>query len=115
MIPWWLVSEFQAGGLTLSALRTAAENYDFGLFILTSDDELESRGIQMRSARDNVLFEFGLFLGTLGPERAVAVIEETTNEATRPSTNKRAKFQVEYPVASLSIHSVVSPQVMPPP
>jgi hypothetical protein len=41
--------------------------------------------------------------------------DKQREERVRPSTNKRAKFQVEYPMASLSIHSVASPQVMPPP
>ena len=80
MIPWWLAGEFQAGESTLPALRTAAENYDFGLFILTPDHAIDSRGKQKMSARDNVLFEYGLFLGALGPERALAVIEGADTE-----------------------------------
>jgi hypothetical protein len=59
-----------------NGLIDACDRYDFGLFILTPDDKLESRGIKGMSARDNVLFELGLFLGKLGANRTVAVIQD---------------------------------------
>ena len=37
-------------------------NYDFGIFVFGDDDRLESRGEIRTVARDNVLFEFGLFV-----------------------------------------------------
>jgi Predicted nucleotide-binding protein containing TIR-like domain len=76
MVPWWLSPEFKAMHSTLDGLIDACNRYDFGLFILTPDDKIESRGQKGFSARDNVLFEHGLFLGKLGTNRAFAVIQD---------------------------------------
>jgi predicted nucleotide-binding protein len=62
MIPWWASPEFEAMETTLEGLIRACNFYDFGLFIMTPDDKVESRGEKQSSARDNVLFEMGLFL-----------------------------------------------------
>jgi hypothetical protein len=43
---------------------------------MSPDDKIESRGKKEYSARDNVLFEHGLFLGKLGTKRAFAVIQD---------------------------------------
>src|SRR5260370_39343149 len=67
MIPWWQANDFKPMHSTLEGLWEATARYDFGLFILTPDDRIESRGQEGYSARDNVLFELGLFLGRLGP------------------------------------------------
>jgi hypothetical protein len=88
-IPWWLAPEFQAMFSTLDGLLKACNQYDFGLFIMTPDDKFESRGKKGFSARDNVLFELGLFLGALGPERVFAVIQENDN------TKKQVKIPVD--------------------
>lgn len=76
MVPWWLSKEFQAMQSVLDGLVDACNSYDFGLFILTPDDKLESRGTKGMSARDNVLFELSLFLGKLGANRTFAVIQD---------------------------------------
>jgi len=61
---------FGLGDATLEALEAAVVRYDFGLFVFTPDDQLHSRGDVMAVARDNVLFEFGLFLGRLSRHRS---------------------------------------------
>jgi hypothetical protein len=59
---------------TLSALVDACRDfYDFGLFILHPDDEIESRGNKSHAPRDNVWFELGLFIGGLGERRTFAL------------------------------------------
>src|SRR5438132_413553 len=72
VVPWYHAREFQEASVVIDGLRRAAEKYDFALFILTADDAIESRGERGFSARDNVLFELGLFLGVLGFERVRA-------------------------------------------
>jgi len=79
MVPWWASPEFQPMQSTLAALLLACNAYDFGLFIMTPDDRIESRGRSQSSARDNVLFEMGLFLGKLGAERVFVFIQEGEN------------------------------------
>ena len=86
LIPWWASKEFVASQSILTGLANASESYDFGLFLLTPDDKLQSHGINGMSARDNVLFEFGLFLGSIGAERTFAVLQDSD------SLKKRVKL-----------------------
>lgn len=64
---------FGLGDSTLEALEAAVLEYQFGIFIFSPDDQLQMRGEIKPVARDNVLFELGLFLGKLGRHRAFVV------------------------------------------
>lgn len=70
---WNQGATFGLGTLTLEALEKAVTQYDFGVFVFTPDDELTMRGEIKSVARDNVLFELGLFIGRLGRTRAFVV------------------------------------------
>lgn len=59
----------------LTSLLNTASLYEFAVLIFTKDDISVSRGKTYAAARDNVLFEFGLFLGKLGPRRAFTLVE----------------------------------------
>ncbi len=50
--------------------------YDYAVLIATADDLVKSRGGETASARDNVLFEFGMFAGGLGRSRVFFVVEK---------------------------------------
>jgi hypothetical protein len=50
--------------------------YDYAVLIATADDVTISRKKKASSARDNVLFEFGLFAGGLGRSRVLYVVEK---------------------------------------
>ena len=62
-------SAFDAGSWTLQVILDHAQKADFGLFVISADDNLEARGRKYSTVRDNVLFEAGVFMGALGPER----------------------------------------------
>jgi hypothetical protein len=47
---------------------------DFGVFICTPDDIRKSRGHSKQTARDNVIFELGLYMGRLGRERSFILV-----------------------------------------
>jgi hypothetical protein len=64
---------------TIDALYQSANEYDFAIFVLTPDDVLQSRGVEFSCARDNVMFEFAMFLGAIGPDRTTAVVQQGTN------------------------------------
>ncbi len=74
-VGWWQAREFRIGKSTLESLMAASQSYDFGLFILGADDDGRSRHKRYLFPRDNVLFEHGLFLGSLGVERSFAVLQ----------------------------------------
>ncbi len=65
----WKDGIFKASTSTLTSLLETASSYDFAILILHPDDMTESRGNESASPRDNVIFELGLFLGSLKSER----------------------------------------------
>jgi len=65
----WTQSTFELTKSYLESLLDAIEDADFGLFVFGPDDLTKIRGTEMRTARDNVVFELGLFMGHLGRER----------------------------------------------
>ena len=62
---------FEPGNITLPVLVKASKEFDLGIMILAPDDQVNKRGQTSAAVRDNVLFEAGLFMGSLGPERVV--------------------------------------------
>lgn len=73
VVVWNQGTVFGLGDATLEALERAVLEYDFGVFVFTPDDELHMRGVQKPVARDNVVFELGLFIGRLGRGNAYVV------------------------------------------
>jgi predicted nucleotide-binding protein len=70
---WNQGTVFGLGTATLEALEAAVLAYDFGIFVFTPVDELHTRGQVRQVARDNVVFELGLFIGKLTRRRAFVV------------------------------------------
>lgn len=73
MVIWNQDSVFRLGDATLEALEAAVLEYQFGVFVFSPDDRLYTRGETRPAARDNVIFELGLFIGKLGRRRAFVV------------------------------------------
>jgi predicted nucleotide-binding protein len=66
----WTQNLFTPGDPTWSRLvEMARTQFDFALFVFSGDDIVESRGAATRAPRDNVLLEYGLFVGAVGPDR----------------------------------------------
>lgn len=66
----WTDRVFRPGRGFLESLCAAVEDADLAVAVYTPDDKTTSRGTTKRAARDNVIFELGLAIGTLGRERA---------------------------------------------
>lgn len=73
VIVWNQGTVFGLGSTTLEALEAAVLEYHFAVFVFTSDDELQTRGEVKPVARDNVLFELGMFIGKLGRKKAFVI------------------------------------------
>jgi hypothetical protein len=69
----WNQGTFSLGESYLESLENAVNNNDFGVFVFTADDTIESRGEVKKIARDNVIFELGLFVGKLSRKKAFIV------------------------------------------
>ena len=59
---------------TIEELDRFAKQFDFGVLVLTPDDERQMRGEVGRIPRDNVIFELGLFIGALGRDRVFYLV-----------------------------------------
>ncbi|MDP2859196.1 MAG: nucleotide-binding protein [Bacillota bacterium] len=65
----WTDGVFRASKTAIESLVELAGSADFACLVLSPDDITTSRGRTQYSARDNVTFELGLFIGALGRER----------------------------------------------
>lgn len=76
----WTQGVFGLSQGTLESLVLALQRFDFAVLVLSADDLLVRRGESLSVARDNVLFELGLFVGGLGRDRTFMIF----NRAERP-------------------------------
>jgi predicted nucleotide-binding protein with TIR-like domain len=65
----WNYGVFMPGGNTLEDLLARAETTDYAALFLTPDDEVVRRGEYLKTPRDNLVFELGLFIGQIGSRR----------------------------------------------
>src|SRR5262245_46414956 len=71
----WEEAFFSLGSTFIESLVNQLPRFDFAVLVLTSDDEVSSRGVQSFSPRDNVIFELGLFMVSLGRARTFGVYQ----------------------------------------
>jgi CRP/FNR family transcriptional regulator, cyclic AMP receptor protein len=69
----WNTGVFEAGMTYIESLESELLKADFAVLFLSPDDYVLSRGEVTSSPRDNVIFELGLFVGTLTRKRAIMV------------------------------------------
>jgi predicted nucleotide-binding protein/FMN phosphatase YigB (HAD superfamily) len=62
----WCQGVFNPSDFTLDSLEEALDAYPFALIVLSPDDVVRSRGTEENVARDNAIFELGLFIGRHG-------------------------------------------------
>lgn len=65
----WDQGVFELSKTTIESLSKALQESDFAVFVFSPDDLIKIRNASSNTIRDNVLFEFGLFIGKLGRER----------------------------------------------
>lgn len=69
----WRHGTFKLGSDGLGDLITKASAVDFAVFVFTPDDITTMRHKELAVARDNVVFELGLFIGALGKDRCYVI------------------------------------------
>lgn|GEM_PF-1948858 len=65
----WAQGVFTPSRTALADLYVRTRRTDLALFVFTPDDVTTMRGVVSAVPRDNVIFELGLFLGALEPDR----------------------------------------------
>src|SRR5690242_8595998 len=68
-ITMWNEGFFALGSIFIETLINELPRFDFAILVLTPDDLVHSREIATFGPRDNVVFELGLFMGSLGRRR----------------------------------------------
>jgi predicted nucleotide-binding protein len=69
----WNQGIFGLSESTIETLEHAGTTFDFAILVFTPDDPLQSGGLQWFAPRDNVVLEFGFFLGQIGRRRTFIV------------------------------------------
>lgn len=72
----WTDNIFRFNESFLYTLLKEASLFDFGILVATKDDYSTVRDKSFETPRDNIIFEFGLFLGRLGPSSAFVIQEK---------------------------------------
>jgi hypothetical protein len=72
----WDRSVFKLNNNFLNDLLKAPLKFDFGILIGTPDDKAVVRKKVHLQARDNILFELGLFIGRLGLQRTCFLVDD---------------------------------------
>lgn len=90
----WTDNIFQFNEGFLETLLKSASLFDFGFIIFASDDISRIRGKEFETTRDNVLFEYGLFLGRVGIDRAYVLCEENVKIPTDLAGLTLARYSV---------------------
>jgi|GEM_PF-716041 len=73
----WDQGVFELSKTTIESLSKALQESDFAVFVFSPDDLVKIRSTSSAVVRDNVLFEFGLFIGKLGRDRVYFLLPMT--------------------------------------
>ena len=69
----WNSGTFNLSSTTIDSLIEKSKSVDFSVFIFSPDDLTIMRSREQYVVRDNVVFELGLFIGSIGKERCFIV------------------------------------------
>ena len=81
----WNEGIFDLSKDILSGLLDRLDHSDAAVFVLAPDDITRFRGENINTARDNVVFELGLFIGRLGRERTYFVVPSGVKDLHLPT------------------------------
>jgi hypothetical protein len=81
----WSQAALTLSGNILDDLIKISSGMDFGVFILSPEDVIKIRNQEFWAARDNVIFELGLFIGKIGKERNFLIVPRGQQDFRLPS------------------------------
>ena len=103
----WDQGVFSPGTIPLDVLIETVAESDFGVFIFSPDDLLRLRDQEAPAVRDNVLFEFGLFISRLGRKRVFMVLPENLPSPLHLPADLAGLTGATYDSAGLKFHANV--------
>lgn len=83
----WNEGVFGLSSYFLEVLEGVAKEFDFGIFLMGADDfrQKNKGSVISEVPRDNVVFECGLFIGSLGRKRSFIVIPKNAKKLELPT------------------------------
>lgn len=81
----WDQGIFSLSRPAITSLIKIIDISKFGVFVLSPDDVTKIRGEEYPTARDNLIFELGLFIGRIGLERTFFIIPSHSKDIHLPS------------------------------
>ena len=81
----WDQDVFTPTSVALQDLITKAQNSDYGIFVFSFDDTIKTRDAEELAVRDNVIFEFGLFIGIIGISNCFIVMPRSSDNIHLPT------------------------------
>ena len=81
----WTDGIFLPSHSTFISLLDHAKKTDFAVFVFSPDDMVVMRNKKKKVVRDNVIFEFGLFVGALGIKKTFYILPEGIMDFHLPS------------------------------
>lgn len=104
----WNDGVFQFNESFIDTLLKSASLFDFGFMVFSADDISKIRDKEYETARDNVLFEYGLFLGRVGLDRAYVLCEDGVKIPTDFSGVTLASYKTEAGEPTDSLETTLS-------
>ena len=81
----WTQGIFQLSGNALDNLLDAVHGYDFAVFVFQLDDISQIRDVRVRTVRDNIVFELGMFIAVLGKEKVFFLVPKGSEDIHLPT------------------------------
>lgn len=96
----------EPGKAYIEVLEDILDRYEYGIFIFNPDDKVFSRGQILDIPRDNVIFEYGMFLGKHTRKKAFFVVPRGIN--IKIMTDVLGITCLDYDPTNPNLHSAVS-------
>ena len=110
----WTQIDFALSRSTMDTLEGELERSDFAAFVFAPDDHLRIRGTEFSATRDNVILELGLFMGSLGRQRAFVVLAAGTESELRIPSDLIGLTVATYKHESYDPRQGNAPEIMGP-
>lgn len=81
----WSQGVFDLSEYTLDELENELDDFDFGVFVFVFEDLSKIRDEVVKTTRDNVIFELGLFVGRIGRKRCYILIPKSPDKMHFPT------------------------------
>ena len=120
----WNQALFRPSLTAIESLVESSVSFDFAIIVMTADDTVTKRGKSEPAPRDNLIFELGLFTGTLGRAKTFLVecrddnlqLPSDLNGVTRVAYGRRSDNNLTAAVAPvcLRVKEVMGIRRLPP-